>query len=189
MPYHRHHHRWLLSACLPLGACLVIGCDIHDEPVRPAAATTNQLLRADTPLLEDMLKRGSAGPTIKPSTLEYVDGFDAGLKRAATESKPLLVICRAAWCRWSADMTQGTLADPRIIRLASRFVCVMIDADRHADTCRGLGVTAFPTVIVLTSAGEEKLRSVGRPAKEKLADALEATLPPAMAAGPGLPLK
>ena len=136
---------WLLAS-------LLSGCDIHDEPVRPAATTTDQLLRADTPLLVDMLSRDSAAPAIKPTTLEYVDGFDAGLRRAASESKPLLVICRAAWCRWSAEMTQGTLSDPRIIRLASRFVCVMIDADRHADTCRSLGVTAFPTVIVLTSS-------------------------------------
>jgi thiol:disulfide interchange protein len=176
-------------ASFAVGACLVIGCDVHDEPLRPAAATTDQLLRNDTPLLVGMLNRNSATPAIKPTTLEYVDGFDAGLKRAATESKPLLVICRASWCRWSAEMTQGTLADPRIIRLASRFVCVMIDADRHADTCRSLGVTAFPTVLVLTGAGEERLRSVGRPAKDKLADALEATLTPTMAARPELPLK
>lgn len=86
-------------------------------------------------------------------------------------------------------MTQGTLADPRIIQLATRFVCVMIDADRHAETCSGLGVTAFPTVIVLTSTGDEKLRTVGRPGTEKLADALEATLRPGLAARPGLPLK
>ncbi len=176
-------------AGLWIGSCLVLGCDIQDEPVRPAAATTDQLLRADTPLLVDMLNRDSAAPAIKPTTLEYVDGFDAGLKRAATEAKPLLVICRAAWCRWSAEMTQGTLADPRIIQLATRFVCVMIDADRHAETCRGLGVTAFPTVIVLTSTGDEKLRTVGRPGTEKLADALEATLRPGLAARPGLPLK
>jgi hypothetical protein len=181
--------RAVLLASLGIGGCLVIGCDIHDEPVRPAAATTDQLLRGDTPLLVDMLNRDSDAPAIKPTTLEYVDGFDAGLKRAATESKPLLVICRAAWCRWSAEMTQGTLADPRIIQLATRFVCVMVDADRHAATCHDLGVTAFPTVIVLTSSGQEKLRSVGRPATHKLADALEATLRPAIAARPGLPLK
>lgn len=181
--------RTVTLASLAIGGCLVIGCDIHDEPVRPAAATTDQLLRADSPLLVDMLDRDLDAPAIKPTTLEYVDGFDAGRKRAATESKPLLVICRAAWCRWSADMTQGTLAHPRIIQLASRFVCVMVDADRHPDTCRELDVTAFPTVIVLTSAGEEKLRSVGRPATHELADALEATLRPTMAARPGLPLK
>lgn len=189
MPSPRPFLRAIVLASPAICGCLVIGCDIHDEPVRPAAATTDQLLRGNTLLLVDMLNRDSDGPAIKPTTLEYVDGFEAGLKRAATESKPLLVICRAAWCRWSAEMTQGTLADPRIIQLASRFVSVMVDADRHADTCRDLGVTAFPTVIVLTSAGEEKLRSVGRPATQSLADALEATLRPAVAARPGLPLK
>lgn len=168
----------------PLGAvllcCAIAGCEIRDEAVVPA--TDASLLRADTSLA-GMLGRPAERVALQRRVLEYVDGYEAGQKRAAAESKPLLLICRAAWCRWSADMTQSTLADPRIIGLASRFVCVMVDADRHADTCRELGVTAFPTVILLAPTGEERYRGVGRPSTEKLAAALEAILRPTVALG------
>lgn len=158
------------------------GCDIRDETVEPSAPTSHHLLRADAPALAEMLGRTPERAATQRRVLEYVEGFDAGLKRAAAESKPLLVICRAAWCPWSAELTQGPLADPRVIRVAKQFVCVMIDADRHAGTCRELGVTAFPTLIVLGPSGEERLRTVGRPASAKLAAALEAALRPSMAA-------
>ncbi len=163
---------------------LLFGCDIQDESVQPAAATTNQLLRADTAMLVDMLDHNSDAPAIKPKSLEYVDGFDAGLKRAQSESKSLLVICRAAWCRWSAEMTQGPLSDPHIIGLASRFVCVMVDADRHTDTCQNLNVTAFPTVMIISSLGDESFRAVGRPSTDTLASALREHLQPTVATQP-----
>lgn len=174
----------------PLGAlalcCAIAGCDIRDEAVEPAA--TAPLLRTDA-ALAGMLGRAAERITPQRRALEYVDGFEAGRKRAAAEAKPLLVICRAAWCRWSAEMTQDTLAEPRIIGLASRFVCVMVDADRHADTCRDLDVTAFPTVILLAPTGEERYRGVGRPSTPELVAALEATLRPAVASGRATPAR
>lgn len=167
--------------------CLVAGCEIRDEPVQPGAISSDRLLRADTPALAGMLGRTTDGSGPSRRSLEYIEDFDAGLKRAAAESKPLLVICRAGWCRWSAEMTQGPLADPRIIRLSAGFVCVMVDADRHAETCRTLGVTGFPTIIILGPTGDERTRSTGRPSTEKLAAALEAGLRPAVASGDGNP--
>ncbi|MEO1990641.1 MAG: thioredoxin domain-containing protein [Pirellulales bacterium] len=178
-----------LLLILGLTCTFLFGCDIQDESVQPAAATTNQLLRADTAMLVDMLNHDSDAPAITPKSLEYVDGFDAGLKRAQSESKSLLVICRAAWCRWSAEMTQGPLSDPQIIGLASRFVCVMIDADRHADTCQNLDVTAFPTVIIISSIGDESFRTVGRPSTDTLLSALREHLQPSVAVHPTRPLQ
>ncbi|MFM8635502.1 MAG: thioredoxin family protein [Planctomycetia bacterium] len=170
-------------------SCLLAGCEIRDEEVQPIAQSASHRLRTDLPALENMLGRAANRSAPSRTTLEYVEGLDAGLRRAAVESKPILAICRAAWCRWSAEMTQGSLADPRVIRLASGFICVMIDADRHADTCKALGVTAFPTVLILGPDGEERMRSVGRPTAEKLAATLEAGLRPAVASGEGDPLR
>ena len=162
---------------------LAAGCEIRDKQVQQTAGGANQFLRADAPALATMLDGRMGEADAARRTLEYVEDFAAGQKRAAAESKPMLVVCRAAWCQWSAEMTQGPLADPRIIRLADRFVCVMIDADRHADTCRTLGVAAFPTVILIDPAGEERMRSVGRPSTRQLAAALEECLHPSVAAG------
>jgi thioredoxin-like negative regulator of GroEL len=115
--------------------------------------------------------------------IEYVSGYEAGLKRAAAERKPLLLIFKANWCRFSAELTQRTLADERVIGLSRRSVCVMVDADRDADICRQFGVKAFPTLVILPVDGGEPIRKTGRPTAAAVAADLEKALDPPHIAG------
>jgi hypothetical protein len=66
----------------------------------------------------------------------------------------------------------AAVADPRVVDLARRFVCVAVDADRDAATCREFEVTAFPTVILLDCAREERFRATGSSAAAGLASAM-----------------
>lgn len=111
--------------------------------------------------------------------IEYVEGYEAGSRRAAAEDRPLLVIFRAGWCRWSAELTQETLSDRRLIDLSRRFVCVIVDADRHAADCRRFGVKQFPTVVLAASSGVEQRRWTGRPTADELVNAMSNGLPTA----------
>jgi thiol:disulfide interchange protein len=147
----------LQAACL-LG---VVGCEIRDEPVRP--------------IIRNGLAGAGAGRAVEQG-VEYAGGYEDGLKRSTAEQKPLLVIFRAAWCRFSAELTQRTLVDPRLVELSRRSVCVMVDADRDAETCRSFGVNAFPTLIVLGPGGRERFRATGRPAADAVVAALEEAL-------------
>jgi thiol:disulfide interchange protein len=152
---------------LTMAACLLTasGCDIRDEKARP--------------VVREMLVGSTAGVQGHQSLehgIEYVSGYEAGLKRATAEQKPLLLVFRAGWCRFSAEMTQRTLLDPQVVGLSRRSVCVMIDADRDADTCRHFGVKAFPTLIVVPPDGGERFRTTGRPTAATLAAALEKAL-------------
>lgn len=140
-----------------------LGCEVRDEPATPAAAGWRVVPVVDArPLLEAVAA---------PTAIEYVEGFDSGLRRAAEDGRPLLTVCRAAWCRWSADLGQGVLADARVVARARRFVCVAIDADRDAATCRRLGVDRFPTVLLFDASGTERFRTSGA-AADGLADAM-----------------
>jgi len=169
-------------------AGLAVGCDIRDEAVQPAVATADRLLRADALEQGGLLGAAVGGPPVATKqSIEYLEGFEAALARAASDAKPVLVVCRASWCRWSAELAQGPLADPRIIELSRAFICVMVDADRNGDVCRTLGVQAFPTVLVLAPDGAERTRTVGRPTIATLAAALESTLRPTVAAEAAAP--
>ncbi|MEI6240605.1 MAG: thioredoxin family protein [Planctomycetia bacterium] len=145
--------------------CLVAvaGCDIRDEAPR-----------SPQPLLGDGTVTGLRGPP----AIEYVGGHEAGRQRAQAEDRPLLLVCTASWCRFSTDMMQRTLRDPRLVALSRRAVCVLIDADRDAETCRALGVNGFPTLLVLDSDGTERLRATGRSSPDTLAAALETAFEP-----------
>lgn len=167
-PFTRHPRH--LPGWIAVGSCAVmgftVGCSVRDEQVRPAAAT-----RAWSDAALEASRR-DAEPRPEATDIrgiEYVEGYAAGRRRATAEGLPMLLVFRATWCRWSGELAHGPLADRGVVTAARRFVCVTIDADRDADTCRDFGVTGFPTVIVVDAAGQERFRATGAAAAGRLA--------------------
>jgi hypothetical protein len=166
MPPPTHHDsigRWLLP--LAVGALAIAawrGFEIRDEVAEPQVP---RAVRLATPVPEAAV------------AIEYVEGFDAGQRRAAADGRPMLVFFRAGWCRWSAELARGALVDRRLVGLSRQFVCVMVDADRHPEECRRFGVREFPTLILATAAGDERRRWTGCPSADELVAALTETLP------------
>lgn len=154
----------------PLAASLTLllavagaGCEIRDEGAESAASRT---LRLD-----------AVPPEAAPAVIEFVEGYAAGLRRSTAENRPLLVVFKARWCRWCAEFTAATLAHRRVVGLSRQFVCVMVDADRHADDCRRFDVREFPTLVVAGPDGAELRRWVGCPAADEVASGMEGSLP------------
>jgi hypothetical protein len=165
----------LVPAALALALlAAAAGCTVRDEQ-----ATTGRDSRwwAATPSrpAAGLITAGAVTPATA-SAIDYVDGYEAGARRAAESGLPMLVVFRAAWCRWSGELVQAAVADPRVVRLSRRFVCMAVDADRHADTCRQFGVQAFPTVIILDAAGAERFRATGSAASAHIAAAMDEVL-------------
>ena len=143
------------------------GCSMRDEQAVSGGETRWWSATQSGP--------GGAGLMPAPATpavIEYVEGFEAGAKRAADAGLPMLVVFRAAWCRWSGELVQAAVADPRIVECSRRFVCVAVDADRHAATCREFDVRAFPTVVLLDADRTEQFRATGSSAVSGLAAAM-----------------
>lgn len=150
-------------ALLPSG-----GCDVRDEAVRNAAGTG---IWPGPP---------GGGPQTADDTthVEYLEGYEAALRRATSEGRPLLLVFGAAWCPWSGELARGPLADPDLVARTRRFVCVFVDADRDPDTCTAFGVAAFPTVVVIDADGRERFRASGSVRSGDLGAALEAVPAP-----------
>jgi len=149
-------------------AAAVAGCEVRDELAVPPVANWPA-----APVIDARPLFPAADAT--PKAVEYVEGYDAGLRRAAEDGRPLLMVFRGSWCRWSAELTHGTLADAQIVGYSRRFVCVALDADRDAATCRRFAVDRFPTVLLLDAAGTERFRVTGSTAMG-LADAMAGLL-------------
>jgi hypothetical protein len=149
-------------------------CDVRDETVH--SGSTRLTWPADHALAPGPLAAPADLP--KPPGIEYVEGYEAGSHQAAASGLPLLLVFRASWCRWSSEMARGPLADPALVEQARRFVCVTVDADRDAATCRAFEVTAFPTIIIVDADGRERYRASGAAAVGGLATALERVLDP-----------
>lgn len=155
------------AACL--AALLLAGCQVRDEPVKPPDRQTFW------PAAARPQAGGSAGRDA--NGVAYVDDYAAAARRAGAEGRPLLIVFRASWCRWSAELARGPLVDPRLVALTRRCVCTQVDADRDAATCRTFAVAAFPTVVVVGVDGRECFRGAGMSATAGLAAALDAVPP------------
>ena len=167
--YRTYPRRLLIAACLSGAFLMGTGCEIHDEQVQSGSVTVGEqrLLPSHNGTARQIVNHDA------PTSIEYVEDYAAGLERASTSGRPLVIICRASWCRWCAGLSQGVLADPDVVQRSSRCVCVTLDADRDADVCRRLGVRGFPTVILQTPDGLEVKRLTGRSEVRSLAAAID----------------
>ena len=155
-------------------AAMASGCSVRDEQAT-AGGDGRWWTAVSARPAGGLIGGGAAAPAAAPA-IDYVDGYEAGARRAAESGVPMLVIFRAAWCRWSGELVQAAVADPRVVRLSRRFVCMAVDADRHAETCRRFGVQAFPTVIILDAGGTERFRATGSAAAAHIAAAMDEVL-------------
>jgi hypothetical protein len=162
---------WATVAVLPSG------CEVRDEVggVPSAARHVSGAARLldRVPSSGPRQAAGATEPRVTP-TVEFVEGYEAGVRRARTEARPMVLVFKAVWCRHSGMLLQRTLLDPRVVELSRRYVCVAIDADREPDVCRRYAVTAFPTLIVVDAAGRAGPPTVGRPSALDLLAGLEA---------------
>lgn len=172
-PIHRRTVAHALASSL-LALAGVIGCSVRDEPT--VGGSDARWWSTATGGSNTGLIAGAPQAQRPAATIEYVEGFAAARKRAEGGRLPMLVVFRADWCRWSGELVTAAVADPRVVELARRFVCVAVDADRDQATCRTFAVGAFPTVILLDADGEEQFRATGSSAAAGLAPAMAAVL-------------
>jgi len=173
------------SAILLAAGPWLAGCEIHDEKVQTPAPSRPWRMTNDVDGRRDELR----GEGLTGTRLECVEGYEAGRRRATAGGLPMLLVFRAAWCRWSGELATGTLADRDLVALSKRFVCVTIDADRDAETCNAFAVSGFPTIVLVDSQGRERFRATGSMAPGRLTVAMHDVLgtparPQRVAAGP-----
>lgn len=154
MPLFYHH----CLIRLVLVVLLVVGCDVRDEVVHTTQSTHSRWPESVTYRIDQNdAQTGRSGS----ARISFIENCDTGLRLADVANKPLLIVFRAAWCRWSMALTHQTLSDPSIVALTDSFVCVQVDADRHAETCRQYNVTQFPTILIVDTEDNEIIRRSG----------------------------
>lgn len=102
------------------------------------------------------------GPLRAATPSGWSTDFDAALRRADAEKRPILVAVTAVWCGPCRQMQQLTFNDPSVQQtLSDSYVAVSVDGDQRPDLIGRFGVSAFPTTLVLDSRGVEVRRWLG----------------------------
>jgi thiol:disulfide interchange protein DsbD len=95
--------------------------------------------------------------------LEWLDSEQAGMQKALASHAPMIVDFGATWCGACNELATHTFADEQVREEAGRFVAVRVDATDEDNTEVAkikdkYRVVGLPTVVVLDSAGKEKVR-------------------------------
>ncbi len=95
--------------------------------------------------------------------LEWLESEQAAVAQAQTSHRPMIVDFGASWCGACNELATHTFADNQVREEAGRFVAVRVDAtdDDNAQVAQmkdKYRVVGLPTVVVLDSTGQEKLR-------------------------------
>jgi thiol:disulfide interchange protein DsbD len=95
--------------------------------------------------------------------LEWLTSEVDATKLASSEHRPLIVDFGAEWCGACKELTSHTFSDEKVRSEAGRFVAVRVDATNEDDPQVNAAkdkyrVVGLPTVVVMDSRGQEKIR-------------------------------
>jgi thioredoxin-related protein len=111
---------------------------------------------------------------VKPadSAIRYLPDVTAARESAARENKPLVILFAAAWCSACQQLEEQVLLETPVQDLATDFIWVRVDIDRHLSVARDWEVDATPTLIVLEPGGAVDRKIVGMVRPDRLAELL-----------------
>ncbi|MCP4902940.1 MAG: DUF255 domain-containing protein [bacterium] len=119
-----------------------------------------------TPNVEDQSTdsdSAQATETQEPIEVDWEQGWESALQRAAVEDKRVLVDFSADWCVWCRRLESTTLRDPKVGRfLQEHVIPIKLDVD---GTGRAMAkeqeVVDLPTVAIFDASGRELGRITG----------------------------
>lgn len=80
---------------------------------------------------------------------------------AAASGKPVFIKFTADWCGPCRAMDRSTFPAPRVGAALADYEAVKVDGDEQPQLLQAYGVTAYPTLLVLSPEGELVKRYAG----------------------------
>ncbi len=135
-----------------------------------------------------------AGQAVAQQAIHWQPTVESAQRLAAQTNRLVLVHFWADWCHACKRLEREVLSQPPVAAaIEASFVPVKVNADHFPATCKQMGVTAFPTDVILAPDGRVIERIKGAAAASTYVGRLNQVVarmqqPPAgMAAGVGRP--
>ncbi len=95
------------------------------------------------------------------AAITWAGNLNSALKEAKSKSKPVMADFYTDWCGWCKKLDRDTYADPEVVSLSKKFICVKVNGDKYPDLVSKYGVSGYPTIIFLDPAGNKTNAIVG----------------------------
>jgi tetratricopeptide (TPR) repeat protein len=96
-----------------------------------------------------------------PDKIVFQTDYDAALKMAADENKPMIIDFYTDWCKWCKVLDTVTYVDPLVMGMSADDIFVKVNAEVDTGLARQYGIAGYPTIVVAGPDGKEKDRIWG----------------------------
>lgn len=84
--------------------------------------------------------------TQRRDTIDWVEDYEAGIKLAKQQNKPVLLTFYKLHTRFCSDMSQNTYNNPDVIEyVEANFVPILIDVDKQPEIAKRYHIDYYPT--------------------------------------------
>lgn len=84
--------------------------------------------------------------TQREDRIDWIEDYEAGLKLAEQQNKPVLLAFYKEFSRYCSDMKQNTYNNPKVIEyVESNFVPILIDVDKQPQIAERYKIGYYPT--------------------------------------------
>lgn len=84
--------------------------------------------------------------TEREDMISWVEDYDAGIKLAEQQNKPVLLAFYKLNTRFSTDTLENTYTDPKVIKyVEANFIPILIDVDKQPEITEHYRINYYPT--------------------------------------------